>query len=80
MAFFFADEMQAVASRLVVAVAQNHEAHTHRDKEAEKRHRQRHREVALNEKRIDAEHHENRRIFVEILHGDGAPGAPEFVT
>ena len=28
MAFFFADEMQAVASRLVVAVAQNHEAHT----------------------------------------------------
>ena len=80
MALFFADQVRAVVLGLIAAVLPDHEPHRRHHEESEDHHRGGHREIEEDEKRIDAEHHENREIFVEVLYGDGAPRAHQDMT
>ena len=70
MALFFADQMGAVEFLLIAHVLHDNERHGDHDEGAEKKHRHRDREVCLDEERIDAEHHENGEVFIEVLHGN----------
>ena len=69
-ALFFTDQMQTVAAALVAAVLDDDKAHTHRDKHTEDNHRHGRGHIKLNKERVDAEHHENRKVLVKVLHGN----------
>ena len=72
--------MRAVVLTLIAVVLEDHESHRNHHESAEDEHRGRHREIELDQERVDAEHRENRKIFVEILHGNGASRAHKYVT
>ena len=68
----FADQVGAVVLGLIAAVLEDDEQHGDAHEDAEDHHRGGNREVGLDEQGVDAEHHENGGVLIEVLHGDGA--------
>ena len=80
MALLLADQMRAVEFLLVPQVLHDYKRHRNHHEGAEEEHRHRNRKVGLDEECIDAEHHKNGKVFVEVLHGNRAAGAHEYVA
>ena len=76
----FADQMQTIFFALIVTVLENDGKHARRHENSEKYHRQLNRQIQVNQQGVDAEHDENREIFVKVLNGDGAPGTHQHMT
>ena len=66
--------------RLVEAVAQHHQHHRAGDEEAEHHDRVVDREAPADHQRVEADHHQDADVLVEVLHGDRVAGAHQHVA
>ena len=78
MALVFTDQMERVFFGLIVVMLENHRQHRAADKASEEHHDGS--ETRLNEQGVETEHHENGRVFVEVLNSNGATGAHKNVS
>ena len=80
MALGFTDQMERVFFGLIVVMLENHRQHRAADKASEEHHDGDGSETRLNEQGVETEHHENGRVFVEVLNSNGATGAHKNVS
>ena len=80
MTLLFTDQVRGVEFLLIAAVLENHQSHGAGDKQTEAHHRGRCTHTGVDQQGIQAQHHEDGEIFIEILNGDGTTGAHQHVT
>ena len=77
MALVFTDQMKRVFLGLVVVMLENHRQHRAPDKASEEHHDGDGSQTRLDEQRVESEHYQDGRVFVEVLNGNRASGAHE---
>ena len=80
MTLLFTDQVGGVEFLLVAAVLQNHQCHGSSHEQTEAHHRGRSTHTGVDQQGIQAQHHEDGEIFIEVLNGDGTTGAHQHVT